>query len=617
KTVLNNNLFGVDLNGESVEITKLSLWLKTAQQGKKLTYLDRNIKAGNSIVADPKLDRRAFDWKRGRVSRERLEGSDHTEATKEIDARWQEGFDVVIGNPPYVRQELLTPIKEHLKEHYAAYHGMADLFVYFFERGLSVLKPRGRLGFVVSNKWLKGEYAAPLRKMLSKEAQIERIIDFGHAPIFPDADAFPSIITLQKPDGALPKDASFNMAIFPREELKTVSVREYVTQNSQATPQARLDASQWSLEPPGPQRLMQRMRERGIPLTKYLGAKPWYGVKTGFNDAFMVSDETRRQLIQDDPRSAEILVRLLRGQDIGRWIPATSGSWLIFARRGIDIERYPAIKRHLERFRTGLEPKPKNWTEKEWPGRKPGTYQWYELQDPVDYYELFARPKIIYQVIQFYPQYALDVEGFVLNDKGFFIPTNDLWLLAVLNSPLLWWFNWRYLGHMKDEALNPAGVKMETLPIAEPSNAARKQTDEIVPQLIEFTRASQVATAALLDSLRLQYGVEKAGQKLEDFAELSTDAFIKEILARRPRGSSAVRPAQLTDLRSVHAEEAEAMRRRRAEMLNLERRLATLVMEAYKLSAADVRLMWETAPPRMPLEPFNQVRSGGSASEGD
>ena len=109
---------------------------------------------------------------------------------------------------------------------------------------------------------------------------------------------------------------------------------------------------------------------------------------------------------------------------------------------------------------------------------------------------------------------------------------------------------------------------------------------------------------ALLDSLRLQYGVEKAGQKLGDFAELGTDDFIKEVLARRPRGGSALRPAQVADLRSVHAEEAEAMRRRRAEMLGLERRLATLVMEAYKLSAADVRLMWETAPLRMPLEQF-------------
>ncbi len=210
----------------------------------------------------------------------------------------------------------------------------------------------------------------------------------------------------------------------------------------------------------------------------------------------------------------------------------------------------------------------------------------------------------MYQDIQFHPQYALDTEGTLSNNMCFLLPSGDRWLLAVLNSPLLWWFNWRHLGHMKDEALRPSAQKMEALPIAEPSSATRKQAGELVPQLIELTRASQVATAALLDSLRLQYGVEKAGQKLGDFAELGTDDFIKEVLARRPKGGSALRPAQVADLRSVHAEEADAMRRRRAEMLDLERRLATLVIEAYKLSAADVRLMWETAPPRMPLEQF-------------
>ncbi len=303
KTVLNNNLFGVDLNSESVEITKLSLWLKTAQQGKKLTYLDRNIKAGNSIVEDPKVDRRAFDWKRGRVARERLEGTEEAESAKAIDAHWQEGFDVVIGNPPYVRHELLTPFKEHLKDRYSASHGMADLFVYFFERGLSVLKPGGRLGFVVSNKWMKAEYAAPLRELLAKKAQLERIIDFGHAPIFPDADAFPSILTMRKPDGMVPKESTFEATVFPREELETSSVREYVTHNSQAAEQAPLGAAPWGLEPPGVQRLMQRMRERGTPLAAYLGAKPLYGLKTGLNDAYLVDTETRERLLRADPRS--------------------------------------------------------------------------------------------------------------------------------------------------------------------------------------------------------------------------------------------------------------------------------------------------------------------------
>lgn len=608
KTVLNNNLFGVDLNSESVEITKLSLWLKTAQQGKKLTYLDRNIKAGNSIVEDPRVDRRAFDWKRGRVARERLEGPEEIESAKEIDAHWQEGFDIVIGNPPYVRHELLTPIKEHLKDYYSAYHGMADLFVYFFERGLSVLKPGGRLGFVVSNKWMKAEYAAPLREFLAKKAQLERIIDFGHAPIFPDADAFPSILTMKKLDGTVPKESTFEATVFPREELETSSVREYVTQNSQAAEQAPLGAAPWGLEPPGVQRLMQRMRERGTPLAAYLGAKPLYGLKTGFNDAYLVDTEARERLLRADSGAKDVFKKYLRGQDIRRWTSEWDGLWMLAMKSSGD-HRWPWAGQEERKaeatFRNAfpaLHAHFKHYEEKLRARTDQGEY-WWELRTCA-YYAAFESHKVMYQDIQFHPQYALDTEGTLSNNMCFILPAGDLWLLAVLNSPLVWWFNWRHLGHMKDEALRPSAQKMEALPIAEPSSAARKQAEEWVPQLIEHTRASQAATAALLDSLRLQYGVEKAGQKLGDFSELSADDFIKEVLTRRPKGSSALRPAQVAELRSVHAEEADAMRRRRGAILELEQRLATLVTEAYKLSAADVGLMWETSPPRMPLKRF-------------
>ena len=108
-----------------------------------------------------------------------------------IDARWREGFDVVIGNPPYIRHELFTRIKDHLSQSYVAYNGMADIYVYFFERGLSVLKPQGRLGFIVSNKWLRAGYAAPLRQLLAKRTEVDAVVDFGHAPIFEGADTFP------------------------------------------------------------------------------------------------------------------------------------------------------------------------------------------------------------------------------------------------------------------------------------------------------------------------------------------------------------------------------------------------------------------------------------------
>ena len=135
RSILSNNLYGVDLLSESVEITKLSLWLKTAQAGKTLTYLDDNIKVGNSIVADSSLVERAFNWE-----------------AEFPDIFADGGFDVAIGNPPYVRQELLSPIKPYLKANYESYDGVADLYTYFYEIGLRILKPGGLLSYIITNK---------------------------------------------------------------------------------------------------------------------------------------------------------------------------------------------------------------------------------------------------------------------------------------------------------------------------------------------------------------------------------------------------------------------------------------------------------------------------------
>jgi hypothetical protein len=211
---------------------------------------------------------------------------------------------------------------------------------------------------------------------------------------------------------------------------------------------------------------------------------------------------TKDRLVREDPRSAEIIMPYLRGQDIKRWSPEWRGLWMIFARRGIDIDAYPAVKRHLEQFHKRLEPRPKNWSGGRWPGRKAGSYKWYEIQDAIDYFQMFDQPKIVHQKIQVHPQYGIDTTGLLTNNKGFFLATAHSWIIAVLNSPLLWWHNWRYLPHMKDEALSPVGAHMESLPIARPSDDVQDEAERAVGSLVSLLRSGQEARRDTLDWLR-------------------------------------------------------------------------------------------------------------------
>ena len=184
RQILQNNLYGVDLNAEAVQICQLSLWVKTAARGKVLTSLDKTICQGNSVIHDRDVHPKAFNWK-----------AEFPEVFE------QGGFDVVVGNPPYVRQELLKPHKPYFQNAYESFHGMADLYVYFYELGIRVLKPGGLLSFIVTNKWMKAGYGEALRRFFGEKAWIESVVDFGHAKqIFEEADVFPSIIVARKPD---------------------------------------------------------------------------------------------------------------------------------------------------------------------------------------------------------------------------------------------------------------------------------------------------------------------------------------------------------------------------------------------------------------------------------
>lgn len=234
------------------------------------------------------------------------------------------------------------------------------------------------------------------------------------------------------------------------------------------------------------------------------------------------------------------------------------------------------------------------------PRQDKGRY-WWELRSCA-YWREFERPKLSYQEIQFHPSYCLDTAGRFGNNKTFFIPNNDLYLLTVLNSPLLWWHNWRYLPHMKDEALSPVAFLLEKLSIARPSDDIRHQIEGAARRLIDIRTSLASTRRDIHDWLRMEHEIAEPSTKLQGPTDLDSDGFVAEV--KRIRGKK--KPLSLAALRSLREEHertilpAQTLAR---EAQGLERKLSDLVNAAYDLTPEEVRLMWETAPPRMPIAP--------------
>jgi Eco57I restriction-modification methylase len=250
------------------------------------------------------------------------------------------GFDAVIGNPPYVRQELLgDEVKHALKADYSAFDGMADLYVYFYEQGLHLLKPGGRLSYVVTNKWLKAGYAEALRDLFATKGQVEFVADFGHAKhFFPDADVFPSVIVVRKPMRGETVPSSAQVCVIPRHAVPEKGLAAAVASATYPLPRTYFSKESWTLEPPDVMGLIDKIRRNGVPLAEYAGVKPLYGIKTGFNEAFLIDTRTRDQLVKDDSACAKLIKPYLRGQDIERWWSPPTGLHMIVLKSSGDYE---------------------------------------------------------------------------------------------------------------------------------------------------------------------------------------------------------------------------------------------------------------------------------------
>src|SRR4030066_1736277 len=366
--ILRNNIFGVDIDPQATEITMMSLYLK-ALEGERgllpkkqhlLPPLSNNIKCGNSLISYDIFDSLFSSViPASKARRESFPQKDSGQAGMTEKKKWDDetksrinpfdwysksagfgeimnpsqspldnggskgGFDVVIGNPPYVRQEMLGEFKDYFQKHYEVYHGVADLYAYFIERGISLLKNGGLFSYIVANKWMRANYGEPLRHWL-KTQRIEEIIDFGDLRVFETATTYPCIIRIRKETRTISPLAKggkggFSFLVTKVSTLNFQNLDDYVKDNAFPVVRASLNDKGWSLVDEQSQALLNKLRNVGIPLGEYAKGKIFRGVLTGLNEAFGMDKNTKDRLIAEDPKSTELIKPFLIGRDIKRY----------------------------------------------------------------------------------------------------------------------------------------------------------------------------------------------------------------------------------------------------------------------------------------------------------
>ncbi|ELW7872006.1 Eco57I restriction-modification methylase domain-containing protein, partial [Campylobacter coli] len=557
KDIIENNLFGVDINPNSCEITKLRLWIELLKHSfyqsfddgnyhdlKTLPNIDINIKCGNSLVSYfetgkslshypnikeriNKYKRIVKDYKEGfytdkshinqeiknlKISfknfcfadkfKKEMKGFndkcekyskkygnflavddenlkffvsanltlfdfDEKEATKEFanlkkeydnifnlesnhPFEWRfefpeildddgnfKGFDLIIGNPPYIRQEELKELKPHLAKNYKVYKGTSDIYTYFYELGFNVLKDNGVLSYITSNKYTRAGYGEALREFLLKNVKVLEYTDLNGIKVFDSATVDTSILCFEKSKS---KDNKFKYLALSNEILKTCAYDIGLYKDFAEFSQNSLSKESFTFSDENTSALKAKIERIGTPLKEWHGLNIYRGILTGYNEAFIITTEKRNEILAnckdeaEKERTAKLIRKMLRGRDIKRYSYEWAGLWVINAHNGyknqngekveaINIENYPSLKKHFDEFYPQLEKRADK-------GLTP-----YNLRNCA-YIEEFEREKIVYSEIVRKPQFYLDTKlNFYAEATSFILTGENLkYLIAFLNN---------------------------------------------------------------------------------------------------------------------------------------------------------------------------------------
>ena len=365
-----------------------------------------------------------------------------------FDPEWMfgvaDGFDIVIGNPPYIQLQNnggeLAKLYENCN--YSTFARTGDIYCLFYERGWQLLKKEGHLCYITSNKWMRAGYGEKTREFFANKTNPMLLIDFAGVKIFESATVDTNILLFSKSNN---KHETVCAVTNKQNKDSVKNLSDFVQQQNSICDFNSSDS--WVILTPIEQSIKRKIEAVGTPL------KDWdiqinYGIKTGFNDAFIISTEKRNEILSncktedERKRTAELIRPILRGRDIKRYGYDWANLYLIatFPSRHYDIDKYPAVKQYLLSF--GIERLEQTGKTHVVGGekvkaRKKTNNKWFETQDSISYWEVFSMPKIMYPNMTKYIPFYFDEKGFYQNDKSFMITgANVAYLTAFLNSSL-------------------------------------------------------------------------------------------------------------------------------------------------------------------------------------
>lgn len=379
------------------------------------------------------------------------------------------GFDIVIGNPPYVQIQKFSGKKEQndwLNQKYQTYNRMGDIYCLFYEKGWQILRQKGILAFITSNKWMRAGYGESIRNFFATQTNPLLLIDFGGLQVFESATVDTNILIFRKEENRNQTRA----CTFAKDFDLTTGLTAYV--KAKAYTKAGFTAESWIIGNETQDRIKQKIEAKGTPLKDW-DIQIYRGITTGLNEAFIIDTATKDRLCAEDPRSAEILKPILRGKDIKKWKAQWAGLWVIDAHNGvksagiprIDVPKdYPAVYKHLSQFLPQIEK------------RQDQGDHWTNLRNCA-YWQEFEKPKIIYIEIMTdneaegypFPSFCYDEEGkYYLLNTSYMIngnPEDLAYILEVLNSKFGRILLKNYVSQLQERQFRMLGQFITQIPI--------------------------------------------------------------------------------------------------------------------------------------------------------